>query len=974
MASGPPRKRLRQSILSFASPVSGDAMTVPETSKTTGSFMSPEPGVTVCIDPPKDGNCQFATVAHLLFHHRKLEVSADDVRAAAINYLRGDVCLLLDGTPFNYEQHIVSDQQTKDNYLTKMSRQGTFGDHITLVAIACVYGVEFVVLSTLGEKGTRMISPNVNSCHDNTLVTLLLGHIAEGQGTHYVGLMPTNNETLSSILEKYGSSSDPTPVLTTAVSPTSAVTVSCTVEAHSGSEQSGLLPNDLGQKLDGPKQPVLPSFPKTTFGKQNRSFSPNYYADHPWLEYSVQCDAVFCFACRHFYTDRRFVEQLFTTKGLRDWKKLPEKLSKHSSSQAHISHMQKWRAFQSSYKTGSVAMQMSDAHRAEVEKNRQYVAVICDVVKLLAKLGLPFRGHDERKDSTSKGNFLEVCDFISNYIQGFKEVRQNYFNCTSAEIQNDIINICGTVVRNEIVQAIRQVGFFTVMVDEARSSKTEKVSLCVRYADGLLVKERFVCFVDCSSSCDAEGLTKVIADNIKSLELQGLPIVGQAYDGAAVMSGHVSGVQQRIRLDNPSALYFHCLAHKLNLVLVNACRVNRTAVAFLNTIQQLYVFFANPGSHAIFLNMQTILGLKAREIGQLSDTRWACRWKSVDAVKTNYAAIVKALTELSDPTRTSSAAAAGLNQHIQTAEFVLSLMIFEDFLRMIHVAHKALQGSSITLANAVATVERLKVHFSNRRSYKQFMMLYKQADALCETHGINLLPIPSTTDTALPTLQRTSMARSRRPTNTPLSLRDYLIPSTLGQHEYADEVSGADDSEERKEPMQSPWYKQLYMPLCDSVIGQLEFRFNKEVMTMAKAVDAVLQCDNSGIQPLIDQYADILDIKAQQVQVLSAEMELFSSTKDDVTIDVIQTELTQAAYPHYYRLVQLALTLPVGTATAERSFSAMRRIRNYLRSTMSDERFSSLALLNIESDLTAALVPDDLVRIYADRGRRLKLK
>ena len=254
------------------------------------------------------------------------------------------------------------------------------------------------------------------------------------------------------------------------------------------------------------------------------------------------------------------------------------------------------------------------------------------------------------------------------------------------------------------------------------------------------------------------------------------------------------------------------------------------------------------------------------------------------------------------------------------------------------------------------------------------MTLYKQADALCKTHGINLLPIPSTTDTALPTLQRTSMARSRRPTNTPLSLRDYLIPSTLGQHEYADEVSGAGDSEERKEAMQSPWYKQLYMPLCDSVIGQLEFRFNKEVMTMAKAVDAVLQCDNSGIQPLIDQYADILDIKAQQVQVLSAEMELFSSTKDDVTIDVIQTELTQAAYPHYYRLGQLALTLPVGTATAERSFSAMRRIRNYLRSTMSDDRFSSLALLNIESDLTAALVPDDLVRIYADRGRRLKLK
>ena len=106
------------------------------------------------------------------------------------------------------------------------------------------------------------------------------------------------------------------------------------------------------------------------------------------------------------------------------------------------------------------------------------------------------------------------------------------------------------------------------------------------------------------------------------------------------------------------------------------------------------------------------------------------------------------------------------------------------------------------------------------------------------------------------------------------------------------------------------------------------------------------------------------------MQRLASEMELFSSTNDKVTIDVIQKELTKTIYPQYYRMVQLALTLPVGTATAERSFSAMRRIRNYLRSTMRDERFSSLALLNIESDLTAALVPEDIVRTYANSGNR----
>jgi len=51
-----------------------------------------------------------------------------------------------------------------------------------------------------------------------------------------------------------------------------------------------------------------------------------------------------------------------------------------------------------------------------------------------------------------------------------------------------------------------------------------------------------------------------------------------------------------------------------------------------------------------------------------------------------------------------------------------------------------------------------------------------------------------------------------------------------------------------------------------------------------------------------------------------------------------QEQLKENYYPQYYKIVQLALTLPVGSATAERSFSAMRRIRNWLRSTMGLER------------------------------------
>ena len=62
--------------------------------------------------------------------------------------------------------------------------------------------------------------------------------------------------------------------------------------------------------------------------------------------------------------------------------------------------------------------------------------------------------------------------------------------------------------------------------------------------------------------------------------------------------------------------------------------------------------------------------------------------------------------------------------------------------------------------------------------------------------------------------------------------------------------------------MHSIWYNQLYLPVCDrpTLIDQLEFRFDKDSLIMAKSVDAVLQCDKNGIKALVDKYADILSI------------------------------------------------------------------------------------------------------------------
>ena len=75
-------------------------------------------------------------------------------------------------------------------------------------------------------------------------------------------------------------------------------------------------------------------------------------------------------------------------------------------------------------------------------------------------------------------------------------------------------------------------------------------------------------------------------------------------------------------------------------------------------------------------------------------------------------------------------------------------------------------------------------------------------------------------------------------------------------------------------------------------------------------------------------------------------------------------------FPNLFKVLQLVITLPISSATCEQAFSAMRRARNYLLSTMTEDRFTSLSLLQIEGELSSSIDAHDVVAHYAETGNR----
>ncbi|KAJ4925869.1 hypothetical protein JOQ06_008055 [Pogonophryne albipinna] len=136
---------------------------------------------------------------------------------------------------------------------------------------------------------------------------------------------------------------------------------------------------------------------------------------------------------------------------------------------------------------------------------------------------------------------------------------------------------------------------YSVMADEARDHHTEQLAVCVRYVTMEGTPREAFLGLHKLDTFDAKSIADGIEAVLQSHNLGDLMCVAQTYDGAAVMSGAVGGVQARFRERHPEAVYVHCYAHELNLVLCHTCKAIPEAVVFFDLLETLHNTMGKPG-------------------------------------------------------------------------------------------------------------------------------------------------------------------------------------------------------------------------------------------------------------------------------------------------------------------------------------------------------------------------------------------
>lgn len=77
-----------------------------------------------------------------------------------------------------------------------------------------------------------------------------------------------------------------------------------------------------------------------------------------------------------------------------------------------------------------------------------------------------------------------------------------------------------------------------------------------------------------------------------------------------------------------------------------------------------------------------------------------------------------------------------------------------------------------------------------------------------------------------------------------------------------------------------------------------------------------------------------------------------------------------ATFPNTAIVLRILLTLPVTVASGERSFSKLKLIKNYLRSTMVQERLNNLAIVSIEHEILDSVNTNQLIEDFANKKIR----
>ena len=197
--------------------------------------------------------------------------------------------------------------------------------------------------------------------------------------------------------------------------------------------------------------------------------------------------------------------------------------------------------------------------------------------------------------------------------------------------------------------------------------------------------------------------------------------------------------------------------------------------------------------------------------------------------------------------------------------------------------------------------------------------------------------------------------------------------------ENVNEMNEADES-----PEEAHFRKHIFYVVLDNVIGGLTVRFSaaKQISdtfiflwNYQKMSEEELKRKAAKLAKKYSKDVSSEDLVQEMNHITMVHNANFG-TKQLGALELLNALAEcrlESIFPNLSVSLRMFLTAPATVASAERSFSKLKLIKNYLRSTMSQDRLNNLSRLSIESDIAKQIDFDTVIRSFAKKKARKAL-
>ena len=168
------------------------------------------------------------------------------------------------------------------------------------------------------------------------------------------------------------------------------------------------------------------------------------------------------------------------------------------------------------------------------------------------------------------------------------------------------------------------------------------------------------------------------------------------------------------------------------------------------------------------------------------------------------------------------------------------------------------------------------------------------------------------------------------------------------------------------------------------MVEKIEDRFNQDTLNyLIELEDLVISAANGNDFTLSDKFKVIVDGDVE-ISKLNSELTLLAAYTKEVkpsvkevtsvqtVLDVMKEGKLNKVFSELHTLLRLYLTIPLSNASAERSFSALRRIKTYLRSTLTQEHLNHYLILHAHRELLDMVHTSETAAVVMKQNERRK--